>query len=184
MAGDTATAAMVMRMDAGLDTGPVCLGELIQIGPDMTAGELHDTMAVQGASLIVRALAALERGSLQATPQPTDGITYAAKIDKAEARIDFTRPAAQVHNLIRGLSPFPGAWFETTVDGRPERIRVLRSSIADGGGVAGTVIDDRLTVACGEAAVRLDIAQRAGKKPMAAAELLRGFKLAVGTRIG
>ena len=113
---------MVMRMDEGLDTGPVCLAERVGIAPDETAGELHDELARRGASLMVRALAALERGSLVATPQPAEGVTYAAKIDKAEARIDFSRPAPAVHNLIRALSPFPGAWFEAGPEGRRERI--------------------------------------------------------------
>ncbi len=114
MAGDSETAAMVMKMDEGLDTGPVCLAERIAIGPNMTAGELHDAMKLQGAGLMVRALAALERGSLHATPQPADGVTYAAKIDKAEARIDLSLPARDVHNRVRGLSPFPGAWIDVS----------------------------------------------------------------------
>ncbi len=117
MAGDSETAAMVMRMEEGLDTGPVCLADAIAIGPDMTAGELHDVMMVRGASLVVRALAALDRGSLTATLQATEGITYAAKIEKTETRIDFTGTAADVHNHIRGLSPFPGACFVIAVAG-------------------------------------------------------------------
>jgi methionyl-tRNA formyltransferase len=186
MAGDIATAAMVMQMDEGLDTGPVCLADSIAIGPDMTTGELHDTMKLAGASLMVRALAAVERGSLKATPQPAEGITYAAKIDKAEARIDFTQPAATVHNRIRGLAPFPGAWFELMVQGRPERVKVLRSARAEGQGLPGTVLVGRLgagalTVACGDGAVRLVELQRAGKRPMSAEEFLRGFALSPGT---
>lgn len=184
MAGDTETAVMVMRMDEGLDTGPICLAERVPIGPNMTAGELHDELARVGASLMLRALAALERGSLDATPQPETGVTYAAKIDKAEARIDFSRPAAQVHNLIRGLSPLPGAWFEAGPAGRRERIKVLRSELAEGSGQPGTVLDDRLTVACGEGAVRLVLLQRAGRKPMPADEFLRGLELAPGTQLG
>ncbi len=183
MAGDTATAVMVMRMDEGLDTGPVCLAEHIAIAPDWTAGHLHDAMAGLGADLMLRALAALERGSLTATPQPAEGVTYAAKIEKAESRIDFTRPAIEVHNRVRGLSPFPGAWFEATVDGRTERIKVVRSELAEGSGPAGTVLDDALTVACGEGAVRLGTVQRAGKKPMSAAEFRRGFALTQGMRL-
>ena len=183
MAGDTETAAMVMRMDEGLDTGPVCLAEQIAIGPDMTASELHDTMKLSGAGLMVRALAALERGSLTAMPQPSDGITYAAKIDKSEARIDFSRTAAEVHNHVRGLSPFPGAWFEINVGGKAERVKVLRTSRVDGRGIPGTVIDDALTIACGEGAVRLVEVQRAGKKPMRADELLRGLAVPPGTRV-
>ncbi len=184
MAGDDATAAMVMRMDEGLDTGPICLAERIAIGSNMTAGELHDLMAVNGASLMVRALAALERGSLIAIPQPAEGVTYAAKIEKAEAGIDFARPAVDVHNKIRGLSPFPGAWFETSLAGRKERIKILRSEIAEGADASpGTVLDDRLTIACGAGAVRLIEVQRAGKRPMPAAEFLRGFELPVGARV-
>jgi methionyl-tRNA formyltransferase len=183
MAGDTETAVMVMRMEAGLDTGPVCLSEIVPIGADATAGALHDTIARRGASLRVRALAALERGSLDCSPQAVDGVTYAKKIDKAEARIDFTQPAAAVHNLIRGLSPFPGAWFETGMPGKQERIKVLRSEIAAGAGAPGEVLDDRLTVACGTGAVRFIELQRAGKKPMSASELLRGFGLPIGTRL-
>lgn len=184
MAGDTETAVMVMRMDEGLDTGPICLAERVPIGSNTTAGELHDELARVGASLMVRALAALERGSLDATPQPDTGVTYAAKIDKAEARIDFSRPAAQVHNLIRGLSPYPGAWFEAGLAGRRERIKVLRSELVEGSGAPGTILDDKLTVACGEGAVRLVLLQRAGRKPMPADEFLRGFELAPGTQLG
>jgi methionyl-tRNA formyltransferase len=181
MAGDTETAVMVMRMEQGLDTGPVCLGEPVLIGADETAGELHDVLAQRGASLMVRALSALERGSLDCTPQAADGVTYAKKIDKAEARIDFGADASQVHNLIRGLSPFPGAWFEAGAEGKRERFKVLRSALADGRGTPGTVLDDQLTIACGSGAVRLIELQRAGKKPMPAAEVLRGFPLPPGT---
>jgi methionyl-tRNA formyltransferase len=181
MAGDTETAVMVMRMEQGLDTGPVCLGEPVLIGADETAGELHDVLAQRGASLMVRALSALERGSLDCTPQAGDGVTYAKKIDKAEARIDFGADAGQVHNLIRGLSPFPGAWFEAGADGKRERFKVLRSAVANGSGTPGTVLDDQLTIACGSGAVRLIELQRAGKKPMPAAEVLRGFPLPPGT---
>lgn len=184
MAGDADTAVMVMRMEEGLDTGPVCLAERVEIAADETAGALHDRLAPIGAGLMVRALAALERGSLDATPQPAEGATYAAKIDKAEARIDFSRPARDVHNLIRGLSPFPGAWFETMQQGKPERIKVLRSTLGHGGGAPGEILDDRLTVACGDGAVRLIELQRAGKRAMAADELLRGLPLTKGMRLG
>lgn len=183
MAGDPETAVMVMRMDEGLDTGPICLAEPVAIGPDMTAGELHDVLDKRGASLMVRALSALERGSLDCQPQAGDGVTYAAKIDKAEARIDFSRPAREVHNLIRGLSPFPGAWLEADVSGKRERIKVLRSALAEGSGVPGTILDDQLTVACGEGAVRLLELQRAGKRPMTAGELSRGYALVRGTQL-
>jgi methionyl-tRNA formyltransferase len=191
MAGDAATAAAVMRMDAGLDTGPVCLEEPIAIGPDTTAGELHDILAERGAALLVRALAALEQGRLHCRPQAAEGVTYAAKIGKDEGRIDFSRPAGEVHNLVRGLSPVPGAWFEVTTGGKPERIKVLRAMPADGtetplgapNTVPGTVLDDRLTVACGRGVIRVLEVQRAGRKPMAAGELLRGFPLPPGTRL-
>ena len=186
MAGDTETAAMVMRMQEGLDTGPICLAERMPIGPQTTAGELHDTLMHSGASLMVRALAALERGSLTETQQAADGVTYAAKIDKGEARIDFARAAHAVHNQVRGLSPFPGAWFEVGASARPERIKVLRTEVVETArqGVAGEILDDRLAVACGQGAVRLVELQRAGRKPMPANELLRGFQLPAGTRIG
>jgi methionyl-tRNA formyltransferase len=183
MAGDTETAAMIMQMDEGLDTGPVCLAERIAIGPDMTTGELHDTMKLRGASLMVRALAALERGSLTSTPQAADGVTYAAKIDKSEARIDFKKPASHVHNVIRGLSPSPGAWFEIDAGGKPERVKVLRAIRVDGHGAPGTVLDDHLTIACGEGAVRFIEVQRAGKRPMSASEFLRGFALQKDTKL-
>ncbi len=181
MAGDTETAAMVMRMDDGLDTGPICLAERVPISANVTAGELHDLLARTGASLMVRALAALARGSLVETPQPEAGVTYAAKIDKSEAKIAFARPARDVHNHIRGLSPFPGAWFEAAAAGKSERIKVLRSELIDeastAGTVPGTILDARLTIACGDGAVRLVRLQRAGKRPMAGDEFLRGFKL-------
>lgn len=183
MAGDAETAVMVMRMEKGLDTGPVCLGERVAIAADETAGELHDDLSRRGAELMVRALSALERGTLDCQPQPAEGVTYAQKIDKAEARIDFNRDATEVHNLIRGLSPFPGAWFEAGPEGKRERIKVLRSAVASGGGEHGRVLDDQLTVACGSGAVRLVELQRAGKKPMSAAEVLRGFPMPAGTRL-
>lgn len=182
MAGDTQTAAMVMRMDMGLDTGPVCLAETVPIGPETTAGELHDALAHIGAGLVVRALAALERGSLTETPQPADGMTYAAKIDKGEARIDFARSAAEVHNQIRGLSPWPGAWFEIDAGGKRERVKVLRALSVSGTGVPGLFLDDAGTIACASGAVRLIDVQRAGKKPMAFAELIRGFPVTQGMR--
>jgi methionyl-tRNA formyltransferase len=173
MAGDTQTGVMVMQMDEGLDTGPVALGEVIPIGADTTAGELHDAMMRVGADLMGRALAALERGSLEFTPQPEGGVTYASKIEKGETRIDWSRSAADVHNHIRGLSPFPGAWFEIELGGKPVRVKALRSTLAAGGGVAGTVLPD-LTIACGTGAVRLVQVQREGKTAMDAATFLRG----------
>jgi methionyl-tRNA formyltransferase len=173
LAGDTRTGVMVMRMDEGLDTGPVALAEEMPIGPDTTAGEQHDRMMLVGADLMRRALAALERGTLTFTPQPEAGVTYAHKIDKSEARIDWCKPAPEVHNLIRGLSPFPGAWFELELSGRPVRIKALRSSLAEGNAAPGTILPD-LTVACGTGAVRLTLVQREGKAAMDAAAFLRG----------
>ncbi|WP_404400008.1 methionyl-tRNA formyltransferase [Pelagibacterium halotolerans] len=173
MAGDTRTAASVMKMEEGLDTGPVGLVEEIPIGPDMTAGELHDEMMRRGADLMGRALAALERDALEFTPQPEAGVTYAKKIEKAEARIDFSRPAQEVHNHIRGLSPFPGAWFAFERGGKPVRVKALRSTLAEGRGAPGTVLDG-LTIACGEGAVRLTQVQREGKGAMDAEAFLRG----------
>lgn len=184
MAGDEETAAMVMRMEAGLDTGPVCLGERVAIGPKMTAGELHDRLAHVGADLMVRALAALERGSLEEVAQSDEGVTYAAKIDKAESAIDFTKSAADIHNHIRGLSPFPGAWFEIMHEGKRERIKVLRSEIIelDGDqGPPGTVIDERLAFACGKGAIRCLELQRAGRKPMRLDEFVRGMPVGEGS---
>jgi len=182
MAGDTQTGICVMQMDEGLDTGAVCLMEKVQIGPDMTAGELHDVLAQTAASTIVRALAALERGGLHATAQPKDGVTYAAKIDKAEAHIDFTKPAQQVHNHIRGLSPFPGAWFELGGK-KPVRVKVLKSSVAEGRGGPGTALDENLTIACGDGAVRLVTVQKAGKGAMSAEEFLRGTHVSTGMKL-
>lgn len=183
MAGDAATAMIVMRMEEGLDTGPVALARPVPIGPDMTAGALHDALMQAGAGLMVEALAALEAGTLTLTPQPAEGVTYARKIDKAETRIDWTRPAAEVDGHIRGLSPFPGAWCEVSIGGRPERLKLLRSARADGSGAPGAILDDRLTVACGEGAVRLVEVQRAGGRPLAASDFLRGAKLVPGDRL-
>lgn len=184
MAGDTETAVMVMQMEAGLDTGPVCLSEVVAIGPDTTAGALHDELAQHGASLMIRALAAMERGSLDATPQSEAGVTYAKKIEKSESRIDFTHSAADVHNHIRGLSPFPGAWFEAPSAGGSERIKVLRSDLVpEIAGAAGEVLGTDLVIGCGQGAVRLVELQRAGKRPMPASEFMRGFVLPQGTRL-
>ena len=180
MAGDAETGVMVMRMDKGLDTGPVCLSDRVDIGADETAGELHDRLAQLGADLMVRALAALERGSLDCSEQHEGGASYAAKIEKHEARIAWARPAEDVHNHIRGLSPFPGAWFEFEINGRPERIKVLRSGMSAGQGAPGEVLQEGLSVACETGSVRLTHLQRAGKKPMTAAEFLRGVPIEAG----
>jgi len=183
MAGDPETGMMVMRMDKGLDTGPVALTKIVAIGPDMTAGELHDRLMLTGAGLMTEAMGKLDGGDLPLVPQPEQGVLYAAKISKAETRIDFSRPALDVHNHIRGLSPFPGAWFETEIGGRPERIKVLQSALADGRGDAGTVLSDDLTITCGEGAVRLARLQKAGGKPLPAVEFLRGSPIPSGTRL-
>lgn len=182
MAGDEETGVGVMRMERGLDTGPLCLERRLAIGPDMTASELHDALSTLGAAAMVEALTQLEVGTLACAPQPEDGITYAAKIDKQEAKIDFARPADQVHNHIRGLSPFPGAWFEMPGK-QPARIKVLRSEVVAGEGPAGTALDDGLTIACAEGAVRLKDVQRAGKGAMAAADFVRGSPVPAGTKL-
>ncbi len=180
MAGDAETGVMVMRMEEGLDTGPVAMAERISIGPDETSGELHDRLKSVGADLMARAVAALGKDALTFREQAAEGVTYAAKIEKAEARIDWARPPAEVHDRIRGLSPFPGAWFDLG----GERVKVLRSTLADGAGAPGQLLDERLTVACGEGAVRLLEVQRAGKGPVSAAAFLNGARLAPGTLLG
>jgi methionyl-tRNA formyltransferase len=183
MAGDRETGVMVMRMQEGLDTGPVAMAERLPIGPDMTAGELHDRLSLLGADLAGRALAALSRGSLTFVPQAEDGVTYAAKIDKSETRIDWSRTARALHDHCRGLSPFPGAWFEADWGQGPQRVKVLRTALAGGSGPPGTLVDDHLTVACGEGVLRLVDVQRAGKAPMSAAEFLKGAPIMAGARL-
>jgi methionyl-tRNA formyltransferase len=177
MTGDNGTGVMVMKMEEGLDTGPIAMADPAPIGADMTAGELHDELATRGARLTAVALAALERGSLQLTPQSNDGVTYAHKIEKSETRIDWAKSWSEVHNHIRGLSPFPGAWFEAADVGR---VKVLRSTKGEGAGKPGQILDDRLTVACRDGAVRLVEVQRAGKQPMGAEEFLRGTPIGRG----
>jgi methionyl-tRNA formyltransferase len=186
MAGDAESGVMVMRMEEGLDTGPIAMAEKVRIAPDATAGDLHDDLARLGADLMVRALGAIERSSLVLTPQPDEGVTYARKIGKDETRIDWTQPAPRVHDHIRGLSPFPGAWFEAVVEGKPVRVKVLRTTRQDGAGapgVPGVLLDHHLTVACGDGAVRILELQRAGRQVMKADEFLRGTPLARGTRL-
>ncbi|MEM8627476.1 MAG: methionyl-tRNA formyltransferase [Pseudomonadota bacterium] len=186
MAGDTASAIIVMRMDAGLDTGPICLRQDLSVDPDITAGAYHDEIAAAGAPLMVAALDQLEAGSLACTPQPETGVTYAAKIDKAEAQIDWARSAKDLHHHIRGLSPFPGAWFACPLGpDRTERIKVLSArcvTIPDGAkAMPGQLLDGAFTVACGDgAAVQLLTVQRAGKKATDGAAALRGLALAPG----
>jgi len=177
MAGDAATGICIMQMEAGLDTGPVLLREATPIGVEETTGQLHDRLSQMGANLIVTALARLD--DLVPEVQPQDGVTYAAKIDKAEAAVDWTRPATEVDRLIRGLSPFPGAWVE--VDG--QRVKLLASRLAEGAGAPGEVLDDALTIACGTGAVQLLRLQRAGRGAQDAAEFLRGSPLPKGTML-
>lgn len=178
MAGDTETGMMVMKMDEGLDTGPVALTARVAIGPDMTTGELHDLLAGTGAALMAEAMVALEAGALEPAPQPDQGATYAAKIDKGETRIDWSRPAGDVHNHIRGLSPVPGAWCEMRLGERWERVRIVASMRADGTGAAGMLIEGApVTVACGKGAVRLTRLQKAGGKPLDADIFARGNAL-------
>jgi methionyl-tRNA formyltransferase len=183
IAGDKETGVMVMKMEEGLDTGPVGLAERVPISENATTGELHDHLSLVGADLMARALSALERGSLSFTPQAAEGITYANKIDKNETKIDWSKPARDLHNHIRGLSPFPGAWFEAEIDGKPVRVKAIRSSLAGGKGRPGELLDETLTVATGEGAVRLVDVQRAGAKAMSAGEFLRGAKLVPGAKL-
>ena len=181
MAGDNETGVVVMKMEEGLDNGPIATADRVPIGADTTAGEMHDLLARLGAKLMVVALGELERGSLQLTPQTESGVTYAHKIGKSETRIDWSRPWQQVHNHCRGLSPFPAAWFELAGAGR---VKVLRTTKASGSGKPGQVLDDTLTVACGDGAIRPVELQREGKKPMAANEFLRGTPIARGSVLG
>ena len=181
MAGDPESGVSIMRVTEGLDAGPVCLAERVQIGPDMTAGELHDALAPLGAALMVKALAELEEGTLDCVAQHDEAATYAPKLDNKETRINWRLPARDVHDRIRGLSPYPGAWFEIEQGGKRERVKALGSERAEGEGAPGTLLDDRLTVACGEGAVRLTKVQRAGKTPVTGEAFLRGVHLAPGT---
>jgi len=184
MAGDAESGVMVMKMDVGLDTGDVAMAERLGITDAMTASDLHDRLARIGADLMVRAMAALERGGLTLTRQAEEGVTYAAKIEKAEARIDWTKPAHAVLRHIHGLSPFPGAWSEVMLDGEVLRLKILRCALADGRGEPGTVLDEQLTIACGDGAVRIVELQRAGKAPMKAGDFLRGTRVAAGLKFG
>lgn len=178
MAGDAESGVMVMKMDVGLDTGDVAMAERLTISDTMTAVDLHDRLSRLGADLMVRAMAALDRGELQLKKQSEDGVTYAAKIDKAEARIDWTRPARAVLRHIHGLSPFPGAWAELD----NARVKILRCELAKGSGAPGEVLDDLLTIACGEGAIRILELQREGKARMQAADFLRGAPLKAGAK--
>lgn len=184
MAGDPVTGVQVVRMTAGLDEGPILLSETVRIGPLDTAGTMHDRLSAVGAHLLPRALAAVERGAAQETPQAAEGVTYARKITPAEARIDWTRPAAEVDRQIRGLSPFPGAWFEAPSDKGPIRVKALLSRLDEGEGRAGSLLDDALLIACGSGAVRLLQVQREGRQAQDAGTFLRGFPLPAGAVLG
>lgn len=186
MAGDRETGVMVMQMEEGLDTGPVLLAERTAIAPDETAGSLHDRLSHIGASLMVRALAALSRGGLAPTPQPEEGVTYAKKIEKAEARIDWSRTAKELDCTIRGLTPFPGAFFEAGQGRNATRIKVLRAKPVPKSGKPGEVLSalDTIVVACGEGALEISELQRAGKSPIFARDFLRGFPLEPGEVLG
>ncbi len=177
MAGDTETGICIMQMEAGLDTGPVLLREATPIGEEETTAQLHDRLSAMGAGLIVQALRDLP--TLTPEVQADEGVTYAAKIEKAEAQIDWTLPAAEIDRKIRGLSPFPGAWTE--IEG--QRVKLLASRLAQGAGDPGTVLDDALTVACGDGAVELLRLQRAGKSAQDRETFLRGLPLPAGSRI-
>ena len=183
MAGDKETGMMIMKMDRGLDTGPVALTGRIAIGENMTAGELHDALSQTGAALMVEAMAKLEAGDLPLTAQVEEGVVYAAKISKDETHINFGKAAKDVHNHIRGLAPFPGAWFEAEIGGKTERIKVLSSRLSDGSGKAGTVLPGEGVIACGEGAVQLTRLQKAGGKPLDIADFLRGTALTPGLEL-
>ena len=181
MAGDAVTGVQVMRMSEGLDEGPVLMGEQVRIDALETAGTLHAKLAAVGARMLPVALGAIERGGARETPQSEEGVTYARKIKSAEARIDWTRPAVEVDRHIRGLSPFPGAWFEAPSEKGPVRVKALLSRVESGGGAPGAVLDDALLIACGDGAVRLLKAQREGKGVQDSDAFTRGFPLPAGT---
>ena len=182
MAGDTETGVMVMRMDAGLDTGDVAMAERMAITDAMTVADVHDALARLGGDLMARTMGALERGKLQLTKQSEQGVTYATKIEKAEARIDWNKPAREVLRHIHGLSPFPGAWCEMPLEGEQVRVKILRCAMTDGSGAPGEVLDEHLAVACKEGAIRILELQRAGKQPMKAEVFLRGSPIQTGAR--
>jgi methionyl-tRNA formyltransferase len=184
MAGDAQTGVMVMKMEEGLDTGPVALTARLPIGPDMTAGQLHDALSPLGAALMAEALGKIEDGSLAFTPQAEDGVTYASKITNEETRVDWAADGGAVHDHVRGLSPFPGAWFAADLGKGEERVKLIRTERAEGSGAPGTLLSADGIVACGSGAVRLVTVQRAGSKAMAFADFARGARLAPGFRFG
>lgn len=180
MAGDEQTGVQIQQMEAGLDTGPILLSETVRISPEDTAASLHDRLMDTGALMWPRLLSALERDSLEAVPQSEEGVTYARKISSAEARIDWTRPAEELVNHVRGLSPFPGAWFELDTGKGRTRVKVLQARVAGGEGAPGTVLDDSLKIACGENSLHLTRLQREGKSAMNAEDFLRGNNIPAG----
>ena len=181
MAGDAETGMMIMQMEAGLDTGPVALTKRVAIGPETTAGSLHDELAAAGGPLMVEAMAKLEAGELPLTPQANEGVTYAAKIKKEETRINWDLPAKQVARHINGLSPFPGAWCEMPFSDKLVRVKILQARVCEGDGSSGELINDQMTIACAQGAVQLMRLQRAGSKALAREEFQRGNPLPVNT---
>jgi methionyl-tRNA formyltransferase len=184
MAGDPVTGVEVMRLTEGLDEGPVLASETLRIGPLDTAGTVHDRMAAIGAELLARTLPLIEAGTAIETPQSEEGATYAKKIRPKEARIDWSKPGVEIDRKIRGLSPFPGAWFQLSTDKGPVRVKALLSAYEDLDGPAGQALDDRLLVGTGAGAVRLLRVQREGKGPQDAETFLRGVGVAAGTVLG
>jgi len=183
MAGDKKSGVTIMQMEAGLDTGPMCLSAETPIGETTTGQDLHDDLAKIGARLMVEALSRLEAGNLVLTPQPDDGVTYAKKINKAEARINFDQPADLVVRHIHGLSPFPGSWFELPGNDNPVRVKVLSAKAVAGAGAAGEIIDDKLTIACSDGTIIPLQLQRPGKGVMPLADFLNGIEVSPGTKV-
>jgi len=179
LAGDRESGVTIMQMDAGLDTGPMLLKEAILLAPDETGESLHDRLAVLGARLIVAALAGLQAGRLSPEPQPVEGVTYAAKLSRDEARLDWRHPAVVLERQVRAFTPWPGAWFDV----KGERVKVLAAERAEGSGAPGTVLDDELTVACGVDALRPLVLQRSGRGPLPCRDWLRGFPVPAGTEL-
>ena len=184
MAGDAESGVMVMKMEEGLDTGPVALTARVAIGPNMTAGELHDALSPVGAALMAEALGQIENGSISFVSQGEDGVTYASKITNEETRVDWRLAGAAVHDHVRGLSPFPGAWFMADLGKGEERVKLLRAERAEGSGLPGSLVSAEGVVACGDGAVRILTVQRAGSKAMPFADFARGARLGPGFQFG
>lgn len=182
-AGDDETGVMIMQMEAGLDTGPVLMGKKVAIGDDMSAGELHNVLSNLTGQLMVEALVQLEKEQENFTAQGDDGATYAHKLEKSESRIDWAKPVDAVHNHIRAMSPYPGAWCEINLGGKPTRVKILQSEVVEGSGKPGEVLDEQLTIACTSGAVRPVRLQKAGKQPCDRQEFLRGNTIGAGTVI-